>query len=95
MSVGDWVPIIDVTPARQFGEIITIMPPGYFYTDEISCKKLRDSLIDFSDRDYLLPMGDPVLMITAAAMLGARGKAFKMLKWDRKTGAYFDYTVSV
>ena len=91
---GQWVPTVDITPARKFGEIEVLFPAGFFYTDRSSFQRLKERLHAFqSDNDFLLPMGDPVLMSAAAAILGSRHEAFSVLKWDRKTSEYYHYTI--
>lgn len=93
MEGGAWVPKVDITPARKFGAIEIMMPAGYFYVDERSFGKLNVALADFKTGDFLLPMGDPVLMTVAAAILGSRREPFNVLKWDRKSSEYYVYQI--
>lgn len=90
---GEWVPTVDITPARKFGAIEVMLPPGFFYTDEASFKRLSIALEEFLPGDFLLPMGDPVIMAVAAAILGHRREPFNVLKWDRKTSTYYEYRI--
>lgn len=50
---------------------------------------LRSQLRNFNDEDYILPTGDPALMIAAAgvALKTNNGKA-QILRWDRQDQEY-------
>jgi len=90
-----WVPTVDITPAREFGEIVYLMPPGMNFPDaEMVESQLESSLAHFAAEDFLLPMGDPIVMVVAAALLGAERVPFKVLKWDRITKRYQVYTLT-
>lgn len=96
MEGGGWVPTVDVTPAKEHGDLLFMIPPGMNQpTGQGTIEQLRSKLRDFGAEDFLLPMGDPILMVAASAMLGARGEMFKVLKWDRQTRRYQVYVVHV
>lgn len=94
---GGYVPTVDVTPAKLFGELRFIFPPGMNVQDmSAAAEQMAAALEDFDPgTDYLLPMGDPALMTLAAAQLGARFEQFRILKWDRHSGAYFVHAISI
>jgi hypothetical protein len=87
---GQWVSEFDITPALEFGKVEILMPPGYsFFSPVPVIRALRDKLKDFSDDDYLLPIGDPSIMVAAAMIAGEKnGGRVKLLKWDRFQQAY-------
>lgn len=87
---GVWVPSVDVSPAKEFGELVFVIPPGLNHpTADTVIQQLRDRLHDFNSvEDFLLPMGDPVIMAAASALLGRRTSWFRLLKWDRITRRY-------
>lgn len=94
MEGGAWVPTVDIAPAREHGEPVFLVPPGMNQpTMDGVVEQLRRKLNDFTQADFILPMGDPVLMVTAAAILGARFNYFNMLKWDRHARRYFVYAI--
>lgn len=87
---GNWVPEFNLTPASEFGQIQVLMPPGQsFFSPVPVIRSLKDKLKDFSDEDYLLPIGDPSIMVAAAMIAGEKtGGRIKLLKWDRFQQAY-------
>jgi hypothetical protein len=90
-----WVPTVDVTPAREFGELIYLIPHGMNFPEaEMVEPQLVAGLANFKAEDYLLPMGDPVVMAAAGAVLGALRKPFKLLKWDRIAKRYQVYNLN-
>lgn len=88
---GDsWVPTIDITPASKHGEVEIILPMGInFPSAEMIKEQLYKKIIAFDrSRDILLPMGDPIVMAVACAMMGSYHGHFRMLKWDRHDHGY-------
>ena len=87
---GQWVREFDLTPALKFGDIEVLLPPSQsFFATVPVVRVLKEKLKNFSDDDYLLPIGDPSIMI-AAGMVASHinhGKV-KILKWDRIMGDY-------
>lgn len=59
-------------------------------------RELKQKLINFSDDDYLLPIGDPVVigLATTIAARSNRGHV-KMLRWDRQTRQYIKVEAKV
>jgi hypothetical protein len=91
---GAWVPTVDITPAREHGEVLYMIPPGFNLPDaSLAMQQVQERLKDFTPKDYLLPMGDPIVMAAAAAVLGARRAPFKVLKWDRPARRYMVYVI--
>lgn len=92
-----WVPIIDISPAAQFGEIKVCLPSGMnFHAPVPVVRQLREELREFNgESDYFLPLGDPLVMAVAAAMIGRREGKFRMLKWDRVMKHYLVYEVEL
>lgn len=94
---GDqYIQTVDISSAKNFGEPRIIFPMGMNYPSmEIIADQLEESLADFQDQDFLLPLGDTMLMIAAAAILGRSFGDFTMLKWDRQERKYFTYLITV
>lgn len=81
----------DYTPAAKYGEIEYLLPSGdVALAPQPMVNTLRKKLKDFSDEDYLLPTGDPVCIMTAAAIVAGfnNGRA-KVLKWNKRLSEYF------
>lgn len=89
-----WVPSIDISPAKEFGDLEIIFPVGYnFPSLEIALPKLRERLSTFLPGDYLLALGDPTLMMAASALLGRQLNQFEILKLDRRLQRYFSQVI--
>lgn len=88
---------MDLTPAAAYGELEVLLTHTQSLLAPVpTIRKLRDKLRDFSDDDYLLPVGDPVLMCTVAAVASEinHGRV-KFLKWDRIQRAYIVIQVDI
>lgn len=91
-----WVPTVNLEPAKNFGELVVLMPPeaSRLHDSPDMLNMLRAKMLSFSDDDYLCCIGDPGLIafaaITAARMTGGN---VKLLKWDRFAGNGGDYIV--
>ncbi len=58
--------------------------------------ELRNRLQGFSDKDYILPIGDPAA-IAIACMVAAENNLgrVKLLKWDRQEARYYPIQVNL
>jgi hypothetical protein len=83
-------PTRDISGAAYYGSLETIIPARWsvMATSKV-ISTLREKLRGFCDEDFLLPMGDPSIMIMAGAIAAAynHGKV-RILKWDNKAHAY-------
>lgn len=86
---------MDMTPATEFGRLEILLPTNQsLFSTVPTVRYLREKLADFSDDDFILPVGDPVL-ISMVAMVAAdinKGRA-QFLKWDKKTKKYYSIMV--
>jgi hypothetical protein len=91
-------PKINITPALKYGKIEVLLAPGEEIVLGASyCVNRMDALLrDFSDADYLLPVGNPVAIAIAAALAARynRGR-FNVLKWDNRQHVYYPITVEL
>ena len=87
---GVWTPEFDLTPAAEFGRIEILMPPGHsFFSPVPVIRALKEKLKDFSEDDYILPIGDPSMMVAAAMIAGEKTRGrIKLLKWDKFQQTY-------
>ena len=95
-QTGAMVPQFDLTPAAVYGPLAVLAPAGQVALAPAPLMRhLRAALKDFGDGDYLLPIGDPSVMV-AAGMIAAnanRGRV-KVLKWDNRTRRYIAVTLN-
>lgn len=58
--------------------------------------ELKRTLNDYGDGDYILAVGDWVLVGVACAVAAKRnGGRFNVLKWDRETRQYYSVPVQI
>lgn len=88
---GELIPAFDLTPATAYGELITLLPrgPGVMLNANVVTAQLRNKLKDFSDDDFILPVGSmsAVLLVGMVVAEFNRGRA-KALTWNRNAQAY-------
>lgn len=85
-----WVPSINLDPAKQFGEVVTMLPPNAnrLHINPLVVA-LREQMKDFSAEDYIVAVGDPSLIAAAACIAVKKtGGLLRILKWDRQTSSY-------
>jgi len=91
------VPKFNVLPARKYGELELMLPPGQITLSAgPTVNRLKHKLRDFTDMDYLLLIGDPLAIGLAVAIASNanRGKA-RLLKWDRQEKQYYPLNVNL
>ena len=85
-------------PARRYGDLVPLLPGNaqIILSAAPVVRKLKFQLKNFSDDDYLLMSGDPLIMGVAVyeALRANNGKA-KFLKWDKREGDYYDVFIDV
>lgn len=91
-------PVMDFRRALEYGELVICLPAGRVsLTPGPTIDTLKEKLRDFSDDDYLLPVGNPGLIAVAGAIASEnnRGK-FKVLVWDKDSRQYIkvDYDLN-
>ena len=85
-----WVPSINLDPAKQFGDIVVMLPPN---ANRLHIAPLvvalREQMKDFTAEDYVVAVGDPSLIAAASCIATKKtGGLLRILKWDRQTGQY-------
>ncbi len=85
----------DLSPALEYGELEILLGHTQSLLAPVpTIRKLREKLKDFNDEDYILPVGDPVLMSTVAMVAGFFNYGrVKFLKWDRIQRRYLTIQV--
>jgi hypothetical protein len=88
----------NITPAMDYGDIETILPPNAQIAFSVypTVKRIQRKLESFTDEDYLLFIGDPTAIgiISAIAARKNNGR-FKCLKWDKLERRYIPIQVDL
>lgn len=81
---------MDLTPASEYGQLVILNPHSQsLFAPVPTVRRLLDKLETFTDNDYILPVGDPVLMSTVAMVAAKKNHGrVKFLKWDRIARRY-------
>jgi len=94
---GQPIPLFDISPAIEYGEleILTRHSQSMIFSVPM-VRALRDSLKNFSDEDYILPVGDPITIGAVCAIAAdINGGFYKVLKWDKRTRKYMPIEINV
>lgn len=96
-SSGQWESKHDISSAESFGPIEYLLEPNAnpFNQSEV-CADLMNALGNFGETDYLLLIGNPVLIGMAMSTAAAynNGKV-KVLQWDRRSRRYIPISVDL
>lgn len=80
----------NLNPAAEYGNLEVLIPAGNSLISSVpTVRTLREKLRGFSDEDYLLPVGDPTIMMAAGAIAAEfNGGKIKVLRWDKQQQRY-------
>lgn len=80
----------NLAPAMDFGQIITLLPPGDAnFSVQSTLEELKDGLSEFdNDSDWLLLTGDPIAIGLATMLVSQVGHEIGFLKWDKQERRY-------
>lgn len=87
---GEFEPVVNIMPAAEYGTLVELFPHNqHALLVAPVTNSLKATLRNFSDEDYILPIGNPVLIgiATAVAARNNMGKV-KLLHWDRELKRY-------
>lgn len=86
-------PRMNFTTAREFADLVTpIFDSGYsagLSADRITDKLERVMESYNADTDYIIPNGDPAIMLAFGFVAAKHMDYITVLKWDRQTKRYF------
>ena len=87
---GELVPAVNLMPAAEYGNLIELFNHRqHSLLSGPIVRAAKEKLKDFSDGDYLLPIGDPVLIGVATAIAAEKNMGrVKLLHWDRSDKRY-------
>jgi hypothetical protein len=94
---GAPVTLFDISPALKYGEIEILAKHNHnMFATVPMVRFFREKLKDFNDDDYILPVGDPVIIATVAAIAADMNNGqYKILKWDKPTRQYASIQVNI
>lgn len=95
MEAGVPVPRINLGTLKPYGEVIFLFQWSDFKEDDAFedsdsiVRELREKLEDFTDDDYIVPLGNPAMIGLAIAVAADcnHGKV-RVLDWMRERGRY-------
>lgn len=89
-DTGDMVPLFDLTPAAEYGDLVFVFPPGRVsLSTQPMVWRARQALQGYCDEDFILPVGDPVAIgVVAACAADVNRGRLRFLKWDRRLRGY-------
>jgi hypothetical protein len=91
---GSWTPKFDLTPAAQFGKVEFVFGFGQAaLMGPAAQASIEERLKEYSDDDFILPVGDNVLFGMVIAHLVRNGYAPRALRWDRHANRYDVITI--
>lgn len=87
---GTFVPKFDLSPAENYGRLEYLLPPTASPFRVVPLiKELHDRLREYTPDDYLLLVGNPVLIGCAAAIAAEYGDgSVRFLQWSGRDGTY-------
>jgi hypothetical protein len=87
----------NVLSASSYGELTALLPfRQVSYDTKSHAAVLREKLEKFNgEEDFLILIGDPVVIAITAAIIAENWSAFKVLKWDKLQHAYYPITIEL
>jgi len=87
----------NITPAEKYGELCVLFNPGPVALHPSGViKTLENGLQHYSDTDFIVPIGDPVLIgVVTAIAAGYNNGRVKFLRWDKRAHKYTVLTYNV
>ena len=91
-------PNINILSASDFGYLVICLPnrDQAILSTAPYVQKMKKNLQDFRKQDYLLAVGDPVIIgISTAAVHEVTSGQFNILKWDKREYRYYPLEVDM
>ena len=91
-------PKINIVGATKYGEVKSLLPEfsQIIFSPGPLIFKLRNSLKNFKEGDYLLLTGDPAIIGVACSIVSdmTNGK-YNLLKWDKQERQYYPIEINL
>ncbi len=87
---GELERLMDLSPAAVYGDLKTLIKSGKIpFQGDPLIYNLRRGLKDFSDDDFILPVGSPAAIAFAGAIAAEANRGqLNVLVWDREARSY-------
>lgn len=92
------VPGRNITHAFDFGTVEVLLNPGVHVVLSPGpiAKTMHSKLRNFTDDDFLVPIGDPAAIAMAASIASYYNQGrYKLLKWDRESSKYYPVSIDI
>lgn len=96
-SGESYVPKFDFTDAKRFGKLVELLRSRSApYDPESVLPVLREKLSDFTSHDFILAVGNPILIGWATAIAADVNEGFvNMLQWSGKHREYTPISANI
>jgi hypothetical protein len=94
--LNTWLPTVNIDHAKTFGELNVMLPPeaGRLETSSIVAA-LKRMMKDYGPDDYVVALGDPMIIAIASVIAERAAGRLRLLRWDRNTREYVAIEVAV
>lgn len=95
---GGWVNKYDLSPAREFGDLVYLLPPRNIYNDGLgqAIAKIKTQLKHYTPNDHIMALGDPlVIAVTVMIAASKTNGVVSLLKWDRIENRYRAFLIDI
>ncbi len=89
---------INISSAKKYGEIkvLTTRSNLINYDQKAVVLQIEEGLLDYSEDDYILCLGDPIIIGIASAIAAINNdNCLNLLKWDRQEQQYMPFTINL
>ncbi len=88
-NTNSWMPTVSINAAKAFGEIKVMLPPEASRLEPGAMVDLLcAAMADYGEQDYILALGNPVLIAIAAILADRASSPLRMLQWDKVSRNY-------
>jgi hypothetical protein len=85
---GQHVPVADISPAKEFGNIVFLTTPGNRYVNQLVIDEIVSKMEDIGPDDVIMMTGDMILFAIAAGEMAGYFGYFNTLRWYSRENRY-------
>ncbi len=88
-ATNSWMPTVSINAAKAFGELKVMLPPEASRLEpETMVDLLGAAMADYGPDDYILALGNPVIIAITAVIADRASSPLRMLQWDKVSRSY-------